>query len=141
MMDLMPNTLNESITLEDRPMSNSRPVGNRLLLLLLCLVPALACQATGESSGPGQRLAQPAAIRVAAASSEAKLTISSTYGALLDNPVTKAVLAKLAAEVVNNPQSQMGRDLAFKDLAQFEPTLTPEKLKEIDAALAKAQES
>lgn len=71
--------------------------------------------------------------------SAAKLSINSTYGDLLDNPVTKAVLVKLAPEVVNNPQSQMGRTLAFKDLAQFEPTLTPDKLKAIDAALAAAQ--
>jgi hypothetical protein len=34
----------------------------------------------------------------------------------------------------------MGRGLAFKDLAQYEPTLTADKLQQIDAALAKAQE-
>jgi hypothetical protein len=35
---------------------------------------------------------------------------------------------------------QMGPGLAFKDLAQYEPTLTADKLEQIDAALAKAQE-
>jgi hypothetical protein len=32
----------------------------------------------------------------------------------------------------------MGRDLAFKALAQYEPTLTADKLQQIDAALTKA---
>jgi hypothetical protein len=140
-MFFRPKAFVASITLENQPVSQSHVVRHRLITLLLCLVPTLACQAASESPGHGPGVAQPAAIRVAAAGSEAKLTISSSYGALLDNPITKAVLVKLAAEVVNNPQSQMGRDLAFKDLAQFEPTLTPEKLKEIDAALAKAQEN
>ena len=68
-----------------------------------------------------------------------KLTISSTYGELLGNPQTKAVLTQLAPEVVNNPQSQMGVGLPFKELAQFEPSLTPEKLAQIDTRLAQAQ--
>jgi len=46
---------------------------------------------------------------------------------------------RLAPEVVNNPQSQMGRGMPFRDLSQFEPTLTPDKLKQIDAGLAQAQ--
>jgi hypothetical protein len=100
----------------------------------------VACQAAIETQSISPNVARPSVLHVAAASTKATLTISSTYGALLDNPVTKAVLLKFAPEVVNNPQSQMGRDLAFKDLAQFEPTLTPDKLQEIDAALAKAQE-
>jgi hypothetical protein len=66
------------------------------------------------------------------------LSTKSTYGELLDNPVSKAILVKLIPEVVNNPQSQLGRELALAALAQFEPTLTAEKLKEIDEALAAA---
>jgi len=73
------------------------------------------------------------------ASSQGKLTVASSYGALLDDPKTKAVLIRLAPEVVSNPQSQMGRGLPFKELSQFEPTLTPDKLSQIDVALAKAQ--
>jgi hypothetical protein len=139
-MDFPSNTFGTLTPVEDRAVRHSKPAINQLISLLLCLVPALPCQAASDTSWHAQGFAQPAVIRVAAAG-EAKLTISSSYGALLDNPVTKAVLAKLAAEVVNNPQSQMGRELAFKDLAQFEPSLTPDKLKEIDAALAKAQEN
>jgi hypothetical protein len=103
----------------------------------------IACISTVQARVTIQQSDVPASeLRTLAASADtasAKLSISSTYGDLLDNAVTKAVLAKLAPEVVNNPQSQMGRGLAFKDLAQFEPTLTPDKLKEIDAALAAAQ--
>jgi hypothetical protein len=112
---------------------------NGLLTLICCVGPAVAGQGGTVTSPHRADFAQPSA-SYAAAASEQKLTINSTYGALLDNPITKAVLLKLAAEVVNNPQSQMGRALAFKDLAQYEPTLTPAKLQEIDAALAKAQE-
>jgi hypothetical protein len=75
----------------------------------------------------------------ASSSSHGKLTVASPYGDLLDNPKTKGVLDRLAPEVVNNPQSQMGRGLPFKELSQFEPTLTPDKLSQIDVALAKAQ--
>jgi hypothetical protein len=104
---------------------------------------SLICSASLEARAITQQLdVQGSEFRTLAASGEpsaAKLSINSTYGDLLDNPVTKAVLVKLAPEVVNNPQSQMGRSLAFKDLAQYEPTLTPDKLKAIDAALATAQ--
>jgi hypothetical protein len=72
----------------------------------------------------------------AGAGAAAKLSTSSTYGELLDNPKTKAVLVELIPEVVNNPQSQMGRSLPLKGLSQFEPTLTAEKLAQIDARFA-----
>jgi hypothetical protein len=112
---------------------------NGLLTLLCCVSPVVASNAGTATPLHGDNLAQPS-VSYATAAAEQKLTISSTYGALLDNPVTKAILLKLAPEVVNNPQSQAGRELAFKDLAQYEPTLTPDKLQQIDAALAKAQE-
>jgi hypothetical protein len=85
--------------------------------------------------GAGPAAAPPAA----AAPAGGGLTTASTYGALLANPKTKAVLVALASEVVNNPQSQMGLDLVFRDLAQYEPSLTPEKLAQIDARLKQAQ--
>jgi hypothetical protein len=104
---------------------------------------SVACFTTLEARATSQQLevsgTEFSTLATGGESSAAKLSINSTYGDLLDNPVTKAVLVKLAPEVVNNPQSQMGRSLAFKDLAQYEPTLTPEKLKTIDAALAAAQ--
>jgi hypothetical protein len=111
-----------------------------LLILMACAGPAVASQAGTVSQWHKPDFAQPSGLYAAAAAYEQKLTISSTYGALLDNPVTKAVLVKLSPEVVNNPQSQMGRGLAFKDLAQYEPTLTADKLQQIATALAKAQE-
>jgi hypothetical protein len=112
---------------------------NGLLTLLCCVGPVVASQTGPVTPSHVPDLAQPSA-RYAAAANDQKLTISSTYGALLDNPTTKAILLKFAPEVVNNPQSQMGRELAFKDLAQYEPTLTSEKLQQIEAALSKAQE-
>jgi|HubBroStandDraft_3_1064219.scaffolds.fasta_scaffold644697_1 hypothetical protein len=108
--------------------------------LILCVGPVVASQARTAAQWHSPDFAQSTALHAAATASEQKLTISSTYGALLNNPITKAVLLNLAPEVVNNPQSQLGRDLAFKDLAQYEPTLTADKLQQIEAALAKAQE-
>jgi hypothetical protein len=64
------------------------------------------------------------------------LSTDSTYGQLLANPQSHAVLLKLIPEVVNNPQSEMGKGMPLKALSQFEPTLTADKLKEIDASLA-----
>lgn len=80
--------------------------------------------------GPGMGPRSPAA-------SSAPLSTSSTYGELLDNPASKAVLLELIPEVVNNPQSAMGRGMPLKDLAQFEPTLTQDKLRQVDEALHK----
>jgi hypothetical protein len=88
----------------------------------------------------GMPPARPGAAAGSPAAASGALTISSTYGELLGNPKTKAVLLELAPEVVNNPQSQMGLGLPFNALSQFEPTLTPEKLAQIDRRLAKAQQ-
>jgi hypothetical protein len=68
---------------------------NGLLTLICCVGPAVAGQGGTVTSPHRADLAQPSA-SYAAAASEQKLTINSTYGALLDNPITKAVLLKLA---------------------------------------------
>jgi hypothetical protein len=107
--------------------------------ILLAVAWSTTLQARVISQAPDVSASELRTLAASGETASAKLSINSTYGELLDNPLTKAVLVKLASEVVNNPQSQMGRGLAFKDLAQFEPTLTPDKLKEIDAALAVAQ--
>ncbi len=65
------------------------------------------------------------------------LTTNSTYGDLLANPAAKAILVELIPEVVNNSNSQMGLGIPLRSLSQFEPTLTPEKLKQIDDRLLK----
>jgi hypothetical protein len=128
------------LSIKELPMICLHYARNWVLALALCIGSVAAGQAGTVAPWHSSDFGQPSALFAAAEVPEQKLNIGSTYGALLDNPVTKAVLLKLAAEVVNNPQSQMGRDLAFKDLAQYEPTLTPDKLRQIEAALAKAQE-
>jgi hypothetical protein len=90
------------------------------------------------SAASSNSFANPAPLAAPATPTEAtgSLSTKSTYGTLLDNPVSKAILEKLIPEVVNNPQSQLGRELPLAAIAQFEPTLTAEKLKQIDEALA-----
>ena len=94
---------------------------------------------SGMPPMPGASPGQDAPANAGASAASSKLSIASSYGELLDNPRTKNVLVRLVPEVVNNPQSQMGRGLPFKDLSQFEPTLTADKLKQIDLGLAQAQ--
>ncbi|MDB5672912.1 MAG: hypothetical protein JWO25_3871 [Alphaproteobacteria bacterium] len=79
------------------------------------------------------------AIGAPAYAQDKPLTVDSTVGALLDNPKTLAVLKADIPEVVANPNLQMGREMPLRGIAQFEPTLTEEKLKKIDADLAAAQ--
>jgi para-nitrobenzyl esterase len=62
---------------------------------------------------------------------------NSTVGDLLDNPATKAVLVQMIPDVVSNPMIDQARGFPLAGLAQFVPTLTPEFLAKIDAALAK----
>jgi hypothetical protein len=61
---------------------------------------------------------------------------ASSYGQLLDDPRSRAVLVKYIPEVVANPQSQLARALPLKALAQFEPSMSEVKLEQIDQGLA-----
>ncbi len=69
---------------------------------------------------------------------QAKLTSDSTIGEILDNPGAKAVFKKHLPEMADNPQIEQARTMTLKSLQQYAPTLTDDKLKEIDADLAKA---
>jgi len=67
-------------------------------------------------------------------------TTKNTIGELVKNEKTKAVLTKHVPELVANPQLEQGYEMKFPDIVQYVPDLTPEKLKAIDADLAKVTE-
>ncbi len=91
---------------------------------------ALVFGATGEA------FAQAAP---APAEASAKLSADSLVGDLIKDPEAKAVLVANIPEVVANPQLTMGYGMKLRDIAQFEPTLTAEKLAKIDKDLAALQ--
>jgi hypothetical protein len=72
------------------------------------------------------------------ASSAAFSTSGTDIGTLLDNPATRAVLDRLLPEIVagaaTNPQA---RNMTIAVIARFMDGITPERLAEIDAELAK----
>jgi hypothetical protein len=77
----------------------------------------------------------------AAFAQEAKYsTTKNTIGELVKNEKTKAVLVKLLPDLIANPQLEQGYEMKFPDIVQYVPDLTPEKLKEVDAELAKVTE-
>ncbi|PXA93699.1 hypothetical protein DMC18_08225 [Caulobacter sp. D5] len=88
--------------------------------------------------GVGASLAQ-AQTPAPAAAPAAKLSVDSLVGDLIKDPDAKAVLTANIPEVVANPQLTMGYGMKLRDIAQFEPTLTPEKLAKIDKDLAALQ--
>jgi para-nitrobenzyl esterase len=67
----------------------------------------------------------------------AKFSTESTVGDLLDNPAAKAVLQKHTPMIVASPRIDQARQMKFKDLQQFVPSLTTDVLKAIDDDLAK----
>jgi hypothetical protein len=65
-------------------------------------------------------------------------TAKQTIGELIKNEKTKAVLTKHIPDLVANPQLEQGYEMKFADVMQYVPDqLTQEKLKAIDADLAK----
>jgi hypothetical protein len=99
------------------------------------LISSLALAAALSVATLGTAMAQEPAKPAAPATG--KVSIASTVGTLLDNPKAKAVLEANVPDVVKNPMFQQARELAFKDIAQFEPVLTPVMLAKIDADLSK----
>jgi len=97
---------------------------------------ALLLGLTLALGGAGASLAQTPA---PAAASAAKLSVDSLVGDLIKDPDAKAVLTANIPEVVANPQLTMGYGMKLRDIAQFEPTLTAEKLTKIDKDLAALQ--
>ena len=75
----------------------------------------------------------------AAAAPAGKLSVADTdLGTLLDNPASKAVLAKYVNEMISNPQIDMARSMTLKQLQQYAgDSLTDTKLALIQADLDK----
>jgi len=68
-------------------------------------------------------------------------TAKQTIGELVKNEKTKAVLTKHIPDLIANPQLEQGYEMKFADVMQYVPDqLTEEKLKAIDADLAKVTE-
>lgn len=87
--------------------------------------------------------AAPAAAAPAATPAPAKgfyNTTDTTIGDLLDNPDTKAVLAKYLPQLVNdsNGQIDQARGMTLRGIQQYAPDMLTDKvLNDIDAELAK----
>lgn len=59
-------------------------------------------------------------------------------GVLIDDPAAAAILKELIPSIWENQMFQsLGRDITLKEVQQYEPALTEEKLAEIQAALDK----
>jgi para-nitrobenzyl esterase len=65
-------------------------------------------------------------------------TARSTLGELVDNPATRAILARYLPEIVNSPHLNQARRLTLKGMQPLAPDLlTDEKLAKIDEELSK----
>lgn len=96
------------------------------LALALALAP-MAAPAFAQATAPA-----------AAAETHAALTVDSPLGELLADPAAHAVLERHVPDLIANPQIQQASGMAFSALAAYVPTLTPEKLAEINTDLAAA---
>jgi para-nitrobenzyl esterase len=75
-----------------------------------------------------------------AAPAAGKMTTAATpLGDLLDNPASKAVLAKYVPVLTQGGQVDQARPMTLKALQQYMPELTDETLGKIDAELAKVK--
>lgn len=98
---------------------------NKLALVALAFV-AFATPALAQTPAP------------AAAQAQAGLTVDSTMPELLGNPAAKAILEQhLGADLVNNPQLASA-PISLRMLASYVPSLTEEKLTQINTDLAAA---
>jgi hypothetical protein len=64
-------------------------------------------------------------------------TSTTTLGELLDNPASKAVLAKYVPTLTQGGQVDQARPMTLKSLQQYMPDLSDDTLGKIDAELAK----
>jgi hypothetical protein len=97
-------------------------------LVRLAVIQALLLAAPAWAQAPA------APVQVEAASKYSIKT--SKLGALLDNPVTKAIFERYFPEVVHHPQINEGLDLTLPDVVQYLPdVVTPEKLAAMDQEL------
>jgi para-nitrobenzyl esterase len=73
-------------------------------------------------------------------SAAGKMTTAATpLGDLLDNPASKAVLAKYAPVLTQGGQVDQARPMTLKALQQYMPNLTDDVLAKIDAELAQVK--
>ena len=85
---------------------------------------------------PAAVLAQPAA--APPAEQVASLTVDSTVGELLDNPAAREILRRHVPVIADSPQIAAARDIPFRALARYAPTLLTEaKLAAISEDLAR----
>lgn len=85
-------------------------------------------------------MAAPALAQTPPAAGEPKFSVAkTTIGDIMANPEAKAAFAKVMPELAANPQLEQGYSMTLPDIVQYVPELTPEKLKEIDANLAKVK--
>lgn len=98
---------------------------------------AVVFVATGLSGTPA--MAAPAA-PTTAASTKARYTVAETdLGTLLDDPVSKAILAKFIPDIIANPNIEMGRALTLTQMQAYAgDMLSDEVLAKIQADLAAA---
>ena len=82
--------------------------------------------------------ATPAPAQTAPAAAAKYTTADTDVGTLLDNPATKAILAKYLPELVSSPQIDMARSMTLQSMQNYAPDkLTNETLAKVDAELAK----
>ncbi len=95
-----------------------------LLLALVALSPASYAQTAPAPTAP--------------AAAE-KYTVADTdVGTLLDNPDTKAILAKYLPELISSPQIDMARSMTLQSMQSYAPDkLSDATLAKIDVELAK----
>jgi para-nitrobenzyl esterase len=75
-----------------------------------------------------------------AAPAAGRLTTAATpLGDLLDNPASRAVLAKYVPVLTQGGQVDQARPMTLKTLQQYMPELTDELLGKIDAELAQVK--
>lgn len=100
--------------------------------LALSAAMTMAAAAQTPASAPAKPVAQ-----AAAPAAPHYTTEDSTVGDLLDNPATKAILAKHVPAIVQNDQIQQARGMTLKALQQYaDDSLNDQVLAAIDKDLA-----
>lgn len=98
---------------------------NKFLIAAMLAIPAIATPVLAADPAPA-----------AAPAASAYTTESTDIGTLLDNPATKAILAKHIPEMMESPQIEMARAMTLKQIQGFAPDkVTEEMLAKIDADL------
>ncbi len=103
------------------------------------IITAAAVMVTGMTGASAFAQTAPAAAQSSsAAPAEAYSVETSLIGDLLDNPDTKAIVAKYLPDVVNSPQIDMARSMTLRQIQSYAPdTITDDLLAKIEADLKK----